>query len=183
VVIDGAKALRAAVKKVFGELALVQRCTCTSGATSLTTCPKRSPRGSTASSPARCGTPIPSRAAATCSPWPPTSPTAGPTPPAACAKGSTRCSPSAGWVSDRLAASLTCTNAIESMISICRDTARHAKRWRDAKMVRRWVATGMLNAERSFRRIKGCKNMPILVAAPRAHTARVTPARHTEKVA
>jgi hypothetical protein len=75
-------------------------------------------------------------------------------------------------VSERLAASLTCTNAIESMISICRDTARHVKRWRDGKMVRRWVAAGMLNAERSFRRIKGCKDMPILVAALRAHAAR-----------
>jgi putative transposase len=50
-------------------------------------------------------------------------------------------------------------------------------------MVRRWVAAGMLNAERSFRRVKGCKDMPVLVAALRAHAARVTPACQTEEVA
>lgn len=60
------------------------------------------------------------------------------------------------------------------MISICRDTTSHVKRWRDGNMVRRLVAAGMLNAERSFRRIKGCKDMPVLVAALRAHAARVT---------
>ncbi|MGH3116764.1 MAG: hypothetical protein ACRDQ2_06550, partial [Gaiellales bacterium] len=41
------------------------------------------------------------------------------------------------------------------------------KRWQDAPMVRRWVGAGMLEAERSFRRIKGCKDMPVLVAAVR----------------
>ena len=84
---------------------------------------------------------------------------------------------------DRLARTLTCTNAIESMISIARDTTRNVKRWRDGKMVRRWVAAGMLNAERSFRRVKGCKDMPILVAVLRAHAAPVTPACQTEEVA
>lgn len=86
-------------------------------------------------------------------------------------------------VGDRLARTLTCTNAIESMISIARDTCRHVKPWRDGKMVRRWVAAGMLNAERSFRRIKGCKDMPTLVAALRAHAAAVTPECQTEEVA
>ena len=32
-------------------------------------------------------------------------------------------------------------------------------------MVLRWTAAGMLNAERSFRRIKGYKQMPQLIAA------------------
>jgi hypothetical protein len=36
-------------------------------------------------------------------------------------------------------------------------------------MVLRWTAAGMLNAERSFRRIKGHKQMPPLVAALRRH--------------
>jgi putative transposase len=36
-------------------------------------------------------------------------------------------------------------------------------------MVPRWTAAGMLNAERSFRRIKGHKQMPQLVAALRRH--------------
>ena len=72
-------------------------------------------------------------------------------------------------LSDRLAATLTNTNAIESMISICRSTAANVKRWRDGKMIKRWVAAGMLNAERSFRRVKGCQDMPTLVAALARH--------------
>jgi len=32
-------------------------------------------------------------------------------------------------------------------------------------MVLRWTAAGMLNAERSFRRVRGYKQMPQLVAA------------------
>jgi len=58
-------------------------------------------------------------------------------------------------VGGRLAASLTNTNCIESMISIARDTTKNVKRWRDGKMIKRWCAAGMLNAERSFRRRKG----------------------------
>ncbi len=83
-------------------------------------------------------------------------------------------------LSDRLAATLTNTNAIESMISITRSTAGNVKRWRDGKMIKRWVAAGMLNAEASFRRVKGYKDMPVLVAALARHAgsaAEVTPVR------
>jgi hypothetical protein len=38
-----------------------------------------------------------------------------------------------------------------------------------AQMVLRWTAAGMFNAERSFRRIKGRKRMPQLVAALHRH--------------
>jgi putative transposase len=75
-------------------------------------------------------------------------------------------------VSDRLARSLSRTNSIESMISIVRTTTARVKQWKDTKMVRRWVGAGMLEAERSFRRIKGCTDMPTLVAAVRAEVAR-----------
>ena len=75
-------------------------------------------------------------------------------------------------VSDRLARSLTCTNSIESMISIVRTTTARVTRWKDTKMVRRWVGAGMLEAERSFRRIKGHRDMPTLVTAVRAEVAR-----------
>jgi putative transposase len=86
-------------------------------------------------------------------------------------------------VGDRLAKTLTCTNAIESMISISRSTARNVKRWRDGTMVKRWCAAGMLNAQRSFRRVKGCKDMPALVAALRRHVDAVTPACEDEEAA
>ena len=86
-------------------------------------------------------------------------------------------------MTDSLARTLTCTNAIESMISISRSTARNVKRWRDGTMIKRWCAAGMINAQRSFRRVKGYKNMPILVAALRRHTDTVTPACNNEEAA
>lgn len=36
-------------------------------------------------------------------------------------------------------------------------------------MIKRWVAAGMLSTERSFRRIKGAKDMPSLLAALAHH--------------
>ncbi len=74
--------------------------------------------------------------------------------------------------SDRLVRSLSCTNAIESMISTVRLVASGVKRWRDPAMVRRWVGTGMIEAQRSFRRIKGCRDMQNLVDAVHAEVAR-----------
>ncbi|HEV2809402.1 MAG TPA: IS256 family transposase [Acidimicrobiales bacterium] len=85
-------------------------------------------------------------------------------------------------VSERLARTLTSTNPVESMISIGRSTSRNVKRWRDGKMVKRWAAAGMLNAERSFRRVKGCKDMPTLVTALARHVD-VTPSCENEEVA
>ena len=48
-------------------------------------------------------------------------------------------------------------------------TNRSVTRWREGQMVLRWTAAGMLNAERSFRRIKGYKQMPHLANALRRH--------------
>ena len=86
-------------------------------------------------------------------------------------------------INGRLAATLTNTNCIESMISVARDTTRNVKCWRDGKMIKRWCAAGMLNAERSFRRLKGYKQMPKLVAALERHAEAVTPSCDTTKVA
>ena len=86
-------------------------------------------------------------------------------------------------VGDRLAKTVMTTNPIESMISVGRTTTRNVKRWRDGTMVKRWAAAGMLNAERSFRRVKGCRDMPTLVAALRRHIETVTPSCENEEVA
>ena len=79
-------------------------------------------------------------------------------------------------VTGRLAKTLRTTNPIESMISIARTTTGNVKRWRDGEMRRRWCAAGMLEAEKSFRRVKGHTQMPALVAQLRAHAARVAQA-------
>ena len=82
-----------------------------------------------------------------------------------------------------LAKTLTTTNIIESAISVARDTTRNVKRWQDATMIKRWCAAGILNAERKFRRVRGHTDMPKLVAALNAHAARVSPICETARVA
>jgi putative transposase len=64
-----------------------------------------------------------------------------------------------------LARTLRSTNAIESMLEICRDHAANVKRWRDGQMVLRWVAAGMDQARQQFRRVNGYLHLPALQAA------------------
>jgi len=85
-------------------------------------------------------------------------------------------------IDGRLAKTLITSNPVESMISIARTTNRNVTRWRDGHMVLRWTAAGMLNAERSFRRIKGHKQMPQLVAALHRHAHPDTTAQTAENV-
>ena len=51
-----------------------------------------------------------------------------------------------------LARTLRSTNAVESMISICRDHAKNVKNWQDGTMALRWCAAGMIEAGKQFRR-------------------------------
>jgi transposase-like protein len=71
-------------------------------------------------------------------------------------------------LSDSLRRSLSTTNAAESLISRTRHVKRNVKRWRGGQMVLRWVAAGVLEAVKGFRRLKGYKEMPKLIAALRA---------------
>jgi putative transposase len=75
-----------------------------------------------------------------------------------------------------LARTLRSTNAIESMIAICRDHAANVKRWRDGQMVLRWIAAGMGEAAKQFRRVNGHLHLPALRAALDA-TITVTPTK------
>jgi putative transposase len=70
-----------------------------------------------------------------------------------------------------LARTLRSTNAIESMISICRDHTRNVKRWRDGQMVLRWCAAGMVEASKQFHRVKGHLQLPVLREALERHVA------------
>jgi len=71
-------------------------------------------------------------------------------------------------LSPSLQRTLRSTNTIESMISIGRTTMRNVKRWRDAKMIERWTAAGMLEAEKRFHRVQGFRDIPALQAALRS---------------
>jgi transposase-like protein len=77
-------------------------------------------------------------------------------------------------VSPTLARTLRSTNAIESMISICREHARNVKRWRDGRMALRWCAAGMVEAGKQFRRVNGHLHLPALRSALERHVATET---------
>lgn len=70
-------------------------------------------------------------------------------------------------VLDRLRRSLATTNAIENVISHLRYVHHNVKRWRHGRMVLRWAAAGFAEAAKGFRRIKGCSDLPRVVAALR----------------
>jgi len=61
------------------------------------------------------------------------------------------------------------TNPVESMISVGRKVTGNVKRWRDGKMALRWTAAGLLEAEKQFRRIKGYRELPVLRRALERH--------------
>jgi len=86
-------------------------------------------------------------------------------------------------LSDRLRQSLATTNAIESLISRTRHVKRNVKRWRGGQMVLRWTAAAVLEAVKGFRRLKGHKDMPKLVAALRARDQQLGIAVSVENVA
>src|SRR5665811_129996 len=70
-----------------------------------------------------------------------------------------------------LARTLRSSNAIESMIGICREHSKNVKRWRDGQMALRWCAAGMVEASKQFRRVNGHMHLPALRAALEAHVA------------
>ena len=75
-------------------------------------------------------------------------------------------------ITGKLAQTLCSTNPCESMIEIVRYTQRNVKRWHDGDMRKRWTAAGMLVAEQQFRRIIGYKDLAKLVIAVERHALR-----------
>jgi len=57
---------------------------------------------------------------------------------------------------------LATTNPIESCLSTVQWVARNVKRWREGNQPLRWTATGLLEAEKKFRRIKGYQELLLL---------------------
>ncbi len=68
---------------------------------------------------------------------------------------------------------LSTTNPIENLNGSIRDVGRRVKRWRSGSMIKRWVAAGILEAERGFHRVKGLKGMPALIKALRNNADRI----------
>jgi putative transposase len=84
-------------------------------------------------------------------------------------------------IGGQLSKALSSTNPCESMIEIVRHTQRNVKRWRDGDMRKRWTAAGMLVAEQQFRRIIGYRDLAKLVIAIERHTRTTTAAEVTRQ--
>jgi putative transposase len=185
-VLDGGKALRRAIKDVFGERALVHRCHRHKERNVLDLLPERDRprvlariRGAWALKDAtKAETQLEALAAELERSWPD-------------AANSLREGMAETLtlmrlgITGRLAKTLSSTNPIESMIEIVRHTQRNVKRWQDGDMRKRWTAAGMLQAEQQFRRIVGYSDLAKLVnAIERRHLTleSLNPVRHTEEV-
>lgn len=66
---------------------------------------------------------------------------------------------------EKLRRSLASTNVIESAFSIVETVCRNVKRWRPGDQIERWVGSGLLVAERQFRKLRGYREIPQLLAA------------------
>jgi putative transposase len=183
VVIDGAKALSAAVREVFGGKALVQRCTLHKRRNVADHLPDKEKDWVDAKLVKAFGHPDPEQGLRNARDLATALERSYPGAAASLREGLEEMFTVARLgIDGRLARTLTTSNPIESMISIARTTNRNVTHRRDGQMVLRWTAAGMLNAERSFRRIKGYKQMPQLAAALHRHAHSDTINNHTENV-
>ena len=169
-VIDGSKALRRAIKDVFGERALVHRCQ------------RHKERNVCDLIPERDRDEVRARMRAA---WSLTDPQLAEQRLQLLASELDRTWPDAAsslregmaetltlmrlGITGQLAKTLCSTNPCESMIEIVRYTQRNVKRWREGDMRRRWTAAGMLVAEQQFRRIIGYRDLAKLVIAIERH--------------
>jgi transposase-like protein len=170
VVIDGAKALHKAVKEVFGERALIQRCRIHKLRNVIEHLPKE--KQQQAAWRLRGAWAKPSAEAALQELR-------------ATVKWLDTISPSAArsledglvetltlhrlGINELLRKSLSSTNLIESCFSRTEAWTRRVKRWRNGKMVLRWGAAALLVAEAGFQRVRGYAHLPQLKAALVAH--------------
>ncbi len=68
-------------------------------------------------------------------------------------------------INGSLKRTLESTNPCESMIECVRRTSRNVKRWQSGEMALRWTAAGMLEAERQFRKVIGYRDLAKLAVA------------------
>jgi transposase-like protein len=171
-VIDGAKALRAAIRRCFGERALVQRCQVHKARNIAEELPQSERAWVARKLQAAWRDPDPERAARSL---------------AALARSLEKAHPgAASSVREGLAETLTITrlglaphealwrtlrstNPAEQMFSVCRGGQRNVKRWSSGEQALRWVAAGLTQATKGWRRLRGHRSMPVLLAGLKRH--------------
>ena len=68
-------------------------------------------------------------------------------------------------VPEQLRRTLSSTNVIESAFSIVETVCRNVKRWRAGDQIERWVGSGLLVAQRQFRKVIGFRQIPQLLSS------------------
>lgn len=68
-------------------------------------------------------------------------------------------------IPELLRRTLATTNPIESAFSVAQNVTRRVKCWREGDMRQRWCVAGLMRAESKFRRVKGYRHMPQLLKA------------------
>lgn len=166
VVIDGGKALRAAVREVFGQHALVQRCQVHKGRNVVDHLPTHAvPQARQVMRRAySCGDAAHAKKLLT-----------------GLARQLEANHPSAAAslregldetltvmkleLPRALEQTLSCTNVIENLMGSIREMGRRVKRWKDGRMIERWTCTALCEATKKFRRLRGYAGMKKLVGA------------------
>jgi putative transposase len=81
-------------------------------------------------------------------------------------------------VPERLRSSFATTNIIESAFSIVETVCRNVKRWQSGDQYLRWVASALLWAESRWNRLQGYREIPILLKELEVAIVRGIPVRH-----
>lgn len=167
-VIDGSKALRSAIRDAYGKRALVQRCQVHKVRNVLDHLPKERHahvrnvmrQAYTSRKPQNAKKLLENLAASLQSKHPGAA--------ASLREGLDETLTVMGLgLSPTLERSFATTNPIENFNGNARHLARRVKRWRGGSMILRWVGAAIAEAEAGFRRLKGHRDMPSLVAALR----------------
>lgn len=174
-VIDGAKALRKAIRDAYGELGLVQRCQVHKQRNVLEHLPKEL---------------HPSIARAMHDAWSAESATLAQRQLERLAGSLEREHPGAAaslreglaetltvqrlGLRGALARTLASTNPIENLNSALATYTRNVKRWRGGLMIQRWISAALLEAEKRFRRVRGYRDLRHLVTALDARSPAIT---------
>ena len=73
-----------------------------------------------------------------------------------------------------LGVSFKTTNLVESVMARLEARTHRVTRWRTSDQKLRWCASALWAMERQFRRVKGCKHLPLLQQALRTHASTFT---------
>jgi len=79
----------------------------------------------------------------------------------------------------KLRRTLSSTNLIESTFSTVETVCRNVKRWQGGDQYLRWVASGLLWAESRWNRIHGYRELPVLVKELELAVVKAIPVRHS----